>query len=324
MIHTLRGRLLLGMLAVFVAAMLLSSMLDGQSSAGPVLLPEPYQDALVLAVMAVPALALIWLVSSWSLRPLEKAAREARAIGTASAAARITTAGLPAELTPLVDAVNGALDRLSQAAAAERRFTENAAHALRTPLAVLSLRLARARAAPAELNLADIEQDLAHVTRLVAGLLALARAEHAQNAETPPAAPVNLARLAREAAAAVLPMLEAQGRAITLDLPETLTARVDPALLREALQILLENAVQHGKGEVQLTGREAGPARILSVADAGPGIAAGQEAAVFERFHKSASSTGSGLGLAILRELARSMGAEVAASGACFTLRLPG
>ncbi len=80
------------------------------------------------------ALILIWLIASWSLRPLARALEEAGRIGPRHPDARLSRARLPAEILPLVDAVNGALDRMTSAFAAERRFTENAAHELRTPL----------------------------------------------------------------------------------------------------------------------------------------------------------------------------------------------
>jgi two-component system sensor histidine kinase QseC len=312
-LRTLRGRLSLGMVAVFSAALGVSALLDAWQARHPGraavrdILPEPYQDALVLAGFTVPALVLIWLVSSWSLRPLDRASRQARAIGPAVPAARITADGLPAEITPLVDAVNGALDRMAEAAAAERRFTENAAHELRTPLAVLSLRLQRARAAEsATPDWAAIERDLAHINRLVARLLDLARADHAGRSASPGTLPVvNLARLAREAAAGILPLAEAAGRKVLLDLPETLAVPGEADDLREALSALLENAAVHGAGTISVSAATAGGRMILRVQDDGPGIPPGQEAAVFERFQKGSASEGSGLGLAIVREIIR-------------------
>src|SRR3546814_18082385 len=87
---------------------------------------------------------------------------------------RLTADGLPGEIRPLVDAVNGALDRLADAYAAERRLTADAAHELRTPLAVLSLRLQRARLDGA-IDWPAIEREMARMGRLVGQTLALAR-----------------------------------------------------------------------------------------------------------------------------------------------------
>jgi len=332
-LRTLRGRLVLGMLAVFSASLGVSTLLDAWQARHPAaaargLLPEPYQDALVLALFAAPALALIWLVSSWSLRPLARASHQARDIGPEAPTARITRDGLPAEIIPLVDAVNGALDRMADAAAAERRFTENAAHELRTPLAVLGLRLQRARAAPAGTPDWDaVERDLAQMNRLVARMLDLARAEHAARAEPVSALPViNLARLAREAAAAILPLAEAAGRAVDLDLPESLSVRGQAADLREALGAVLENAALHGQGRITLRGGARAGQVVLTITDEGPGIAAGEEEAVFARFHKGAGSEGSGLGLSIVREILRRHDGQARAQagpGGCVEISLP-
>ncbi len=112
---------------------------------GPVLLQEPYQDLSVLLPFSLGAVAPIWLVSGWSLRHLALVSREAALMGASNPSTRISTRSLPGEVRPLVDAVNGTLDRLAEAYAAEQRFVADAAHELHTPLTVLSLRLQRAK-----------------------------------------------------------------------------------------------------------------------------------------------------------------------------------
>ena len=270
---------------------------------------EPYQDSLVMAAFAAAALLLIWLVSSWSLRPLARVSQQARSVGPNNAATRLSRDSLPAEIVPLVDAVNGALDRMADAVAAERRFTENAAHELRTPLAVLSLRLQRAQHAMAPLDWPAIEQDVVSMNRLVGQMLDLARKENAGRTGAA-RTPVNLARIAREAAAAVLPLAEARGRAMSIDLPETLPVLGAADDLRDAVINLLENAVLHGSGTIGLSASTTSGTISLVVSDEGPGVAQPLRQAVFERFNKAAASLGSGLGLAIVREVARSHGGE--------------
>jgi two-component system sensor histidine kinase QseC len=317
--RTLRGRLAGAMLAVFVLAVGASAVVDRVTgTAAETLDSEPYQDALVLAGFSLPALILIWLISSWSLRPLARASQQARAVGPLDPSARISREGLPAEITPLVDAVNGALDRMADAVDAERRFTENAAHELRTPLAVLGVRLQRARqtaeAGAAVMDWAAVEGDLARMNRLVGQLLDLARKEHARRAGVAGGLPVvNMARIAREAASVVLPLAEARGRALTVDVPDRLLVRGQHDELREALCGLLENAVLHGQGTIGVHGRLAGapPEAVLTVSDAGPGIPESLRETVFERFRKGSHSQGTGLGLAIVREVARLHGGQV-------------
>jgi two-component system sensor histidine kinase QseC len=287
------------MAAVLALALAGEALLGDRAAIVGAGLPEPYQDALVLVAFGLPLLALIWLVTSWSLRPLDRASAEARRAGPQAPDLRISRAGLPAEITPLVDAVNGALDRMVRAVEAERRFTENAAHELRTPLSVLALRLQRARLAAPDWD--AIDADMARMQRLVCQLLDLARKEHA----TPPALNVNICRVGREAAAQILPLAEQRGRALVVDLPPRLAVRGHADDLRDALRNLLENAILHGDGRIELSGRHDGGWAVLDVADEGDGVPAFLHASLFDRFAKGGSTDGSGLGLAIVQEVAR-------------------
>jgi len=321
-LDSLRGRLVAAMLLVFSlglgGALTLrpfeqraTLLILGQY--GPPLLREPYQDLLVLVPFIVAALVLIWLVSAWSLRPLARASREAAMAGPRNPAARIGSRGLPSEVRPLVEAVNGALDRLADAYATERRFTADAAHELRTPLAVLNLRLQRAKAEGAT-DWAAIDRELAQMNRLVEQLLDLARKEHRGHAAAPDLRVVNLSRIAREAAATAVPLAEANGRAIEVELPDTLPVRGRADDLRDAVRNLLDNAIAHGRGAIRLLGHvSAGhgePRRVvIEVADEGPGIPAGLRGVAFDRFRKGRQDTpGSGLGLAIVHEVVQSHG----------------
>ena len=318
--RTLRGRLTAAMLLVLVLAIAVSSLLDSVQSGRPdPTADEPYQDALVLAGFCVPALILIWLISSWSLRPLARISQQARDVGPGNTASRLSPAGLPAEIVPLVEAVNGALDRMAAAFAAERRFTENAAHELRTPLAVLGLRLQRARHAVAgdnKIDWAAIDSDLEQLNRLVSQMLDLARKENAGRAfEAVDRPEVNLSRIVREACAAMLPVVENQGRMLSVSVPDALCIRGDADALGDAFRNLLENAVLHGSGRISLCGRmEAAIGRIsFCVSDEGEGFSPSDVEAAFERFHKGKCSQGTGLGLAIVREVLRSHGGIVTA-----------
>ena len=322
-LRTLRGRLAAAMALILLLGVAASVLLDRLPSARGLaqhfpmlglLDVEPYQDALVLACFSLPALILIWAVSSWSLRPLAQVSRQAQAVGPADPAARLSRTGLPAEITPLVDAVNGALDRMADAFAAERRFTENAAHELRTPLAVLGLRLQRAQQADhggaSGLDWPAIERDLAQMNRLVAQLLDLARKENAGR-DGAGLQSMNLSRVGREAAAMLLPLIEAHGRTLTIDVPEALPLLGAADDVRDALCNLLENAALHGKGAITLRAAAIGAGAEIIVTDEGAGVPPGLERAVFERFRKDSASHGSGLGLAIVREVARRHGGQV-------------
>ncbi len=285
---------------------------DPEMLAEGFLLEESYEQFLVFVPFLLGSLLLIWLISGWSLRSLIQASREAEAAGPADPDARIGTGRLPSEVRPLVDAVNGALDRLAQAYLAERRLTADAAHELRTPLAVLSLRLQRARAGTADW--AGIEKDLANLTRIVGQLMDLARKESAARADGAKEVEVNLGRVVREAAAQVLPLVQAAGRTLDVEATEV-TSHGHADDLRDMVVNLLDNALVHGQGGIRVRlwtepGAESRRA-ILEVSDQGPGVPAELRDAAFDRFRRGGtSSTGAGLGLAIVRQVARNHGGD--------------
>jgi two-component system sensor histidine kinase QseC len=319
-VRTLRGRLVAAMLLILVLAVGISSLVDRLQAARPVAAEdEPTQDALVLAGFFLPALALIWAVSSWSLRPLARVSQEALEVGPSNPSSRLSPAGLPAEIVPMVEAVNGALERMAAAFEAERRFTENAAHELRTPLAVLSLRLQRAReprAGDDGPDWAAIDVDLAQINRLVSQMLDLARKENANRAATAlPRPVVNLSRIVREACAAMLPIVEARGRTLGVTIPDTMLMRGDADDLRDALRNLLENAVLHGCGTITVDAKlDCENEQIeVYVSDEGDGFDKANVTACFERFSKGSRSEGSGLGLALVREVLRNHGGDAVA-----------
>lgn len=312
-LDSLRVQLVASMLFVFLIGVGAARFYDQHTAAlGSFdldLVREPYQDVLVLVAFSLGAIVLIWLVSGWNLRPLATAAREAALFGPANLDARLSTEKLPREIRPLVDAVNAALGRLAEAYEAERRFVSRAAHELRTPLAVLSLRLQRSKRDGA-LDWQALEGDMAQLSRLVGQLLDLARKEYARQTATS-GATVNLSRIAREAAAAMLPMIEQNGRVLDVALPVALMVRGRPDDLRDLLRNLLDNALVHGRGAIRLSAQTESGARgtfqvAVIVSDEGPGVPAALQEEMFERFHKGAAhSPGHGLGLAIVREVAQ-------------------
>lgn len=278
------------------------------------LFEEGSEQLTVIVPFALLGLVLIWLISGWSLRPIARASREAARVGPGHPDMRISPQGLPREIQPLVEAVNGALDRLSHAYATERRLTADAAHELRTPLAVLNLRLQRAQITGIT-DWSAVERELAHMGRLVDQLLDLARKESLSRERRTEELPVvNLSRVVREAAATVLPLLEAAGHGLEVDVPDSVQVRGNSDDLRDMMRNLLENALLHGRGKVSARIESPGEGADLvaiEVADEGPGVPAGQEEAVFQRFRRlDVDTPGSGLGLAIVRHVARSHGGD--------------
>jgi signal transduction histidine kinase len=279
--------------------------------------PDPWDTIAPLslvAVLAAAAMLVAWSVAGWSLTPLKRTVEEAAAIGPERPEARLSGAGLTSEFQPLAGAVNRALDRVAAAYEAERRFTADAAHALRTPLSVLDLRLQRAQA-DGRVDWPVVRADLAELARVVAGLLALSRADRAVAGE--PHTRLNLARLVREVAASMTPALEAEGRTLDVSAPAVLELRADARELRDLLYALLDNARAHGRGEVAVTLQEADGRAMLVVADAGEGVAEDARERMFERFQQvDAGRGGAGLGLAIVRQAARNHGGDAHFIGA--------
>lgn len=217
----------------------------------------------------------------------------------------------------MVGAVNGALDRLARAFAAERRFVADAAHELRTPLTVLSLRLQEARLS-ASPDWKRIDRDVAQMSRVVAQLLDLARKDFIEPRDPLSFEVIDLGRSVREAAALILPLADTEGRVIELDLPDRLPVRGCPGDLRDVFRNLLENALVHGRGTIRVTAKVTRdgakpPEALVTVADEGTELPVLQRERMFERFRKaSPDAVGSGLGLAIVREAVRAHGGVAA------------
>lgn len=269
----------------------------------------------VAAALPLVAAAVWWLIGI-SLAPLARVVRAAQA-GGANALDALPTAGLPGEIAPLVEAFNGLLARLSMAFDAQRSFVADAAHELRTPLTALKLQLGLLRdSAPGEQQdaaIARLRGGIDRAVHLVEQLLALARAEPGASAAT---LPLDLAELARQAAADVQPMADKAGVALSVTAPDPLPLEGDPQALRGALRNLIDNAVKYGARTVQVSAlRGGGGAPLLRVDDDGPGIPLEARERVFDRFQRgegagSAGVEGSGLGLAIVHAAARQQGAQ--------------
>ena len=267
-------------------------------------------------VMMVPigllSLGLILWLLHWTLRPVRAAAKHARNIGPADPDQRIPLTDLPSEIRPLAAAANTALDRLAAAYTAERRFVADAAHELRTPLTVLDLRLQAGRRT-GQPEWPSLDAEMRQMRRLVTQLLELARHEGAGTEGNGMAQHTHLSRITREATAALLPLFEAGGRQIEVNIAEHCTCPGHPDQLREALINLLENALIHGAGTVRITLRQTNNELQLDVSDQGPGIPLAERENMFQRFRKGQqSSEGTGLGLAITRQIVQNAGGKVA------------
>ena len=267
-------------------------------------------------LLLVPAgAALLWWIVGRALRPLEELRREL-AQRRPGSAAPLAVEPLPEEVRPMVTALNGLLQRLQAALDQQRAFSADAAHALRTPLAAVTLQAQLAQRAAdgpeREAALGKLEAGVKRASQLVAQLLALARLD--PDAARQPPLPLDLAQLAREVADELAALAERAGITLSTTLPPAAPALGHEAALRMALTNLLDNALRYtpAGGEVGLAVRpDAGGWRV-EVGDSGPGLPADERERVFDRFYRGRDSRapGSGLGLAIVREVARLHGGE--------------
>ncbi len=259
------------------------------------------------------------------LRPLREVSAAAALVGPAQPAARLPLATLPVEVAPLVYAVNQALTRMEQALIVQRRFMADAAHSLRTPLAVLTARLDMLdeHSTPGELR-----HDVDRMARLVGQLLRMARLEGAPLDVTQC---VDLHAVAVEAITDLVPLALQGGVDIALlEGPLDIFVRGNHTALVLAVTNLIENALSYAPARSAVEVAVTRPASI-AVTDRGPGVALAHRRRIFERFERGPAphEGGAGLGLAIVAEIANAHGGTVqvtegAGGGAAFVLLLEG
>lgn len=259
---------------------------------------------------------LVTLALRRGLRPLSQATTEVAA-RSAETLHPIALGSQPAELAPLVDAVNALMGRLGQALSQQRDFVADAAHELRTPVTALRLQLQGVeRATDASQRTAalkELHEGIDRTQHLVERLLQLSRVS--PDAPRPVFVNVNLATLVRDTVARFSAQAEAEG----IDLGATSQAapvvRGDPHQLSALLDNLVENALRQvprgGRIDVAAMLFQRHP--TLLVTDNGPGIPAQERARVFDRFFRGAGARGygSGLGLAIVKAVAQTHDAQV-------------
>lgn len=257
-----------------------------------------------------------------AVAPLWKASEEASNIGPARTDIRLPTEQIPREIMPLVTAVNQALDRLEDGFRVQRQFTADAAHQLRTPLAILRTRIETLGDGAARHALhADIEG----MSRIVAQLLEIAELD---TLVLDPGETADLRAVCAEVVGSIAPLAIAQHKDIALRGTEAaVLIHGNSVMLQRAIFNLAENAIKFTAMDtsVDVDVSEDGAVRVR---DCGPGIAEAERELIFHRFWRAdrQRSDGAGLGLSIVRAVADDHAATVAVEnlpggGAQFTLR---
>ncbi|KAA3628108.1 MAG: two-component sensor histidine kinase [Proteobacteria bacterium] len=269
-------------------------------------------------IIALPLLAIVlWFAVGGGLRPLRALTREVGARSPHELQPLPDNAA-PKELAPLVAAINGLLAQLRRALESERRFTADAAHELRTPLAALKMQAQVAQGAvQREERMTAIDNIVTNVdrgTRLVEQLLTLARLDPEVTQKETEA--VDLAALAAQVVGEYAP--DAIRKGVDLGLEEGSRGQIRglPEAVRVMLRNLVDNAVKYtpAGGRVDVGVSESHQGVIVSVADSGPGIDPELRERVFNRFYRVVGNEeeGSGLGLSIVQRIAELHQAQVA------------
>ncbi|RAW07519.1 sensor histidine kinase [Halomonas elongata] len=262
----------------------------------------------MLLALPILLLAMGWIVRR-GLRPIGSLSRQVASRGERELA--FLDVEVPRELTGLRKAINEFIARLRETLERERRFTADAAHELRTPLAGLKIHLDNARSGERD-SLEKAYQGVERLQRVVEQLLTLARLDRRENRQ---AQTLDLYPLVLEMVAELWPWAESRDQQVTVKGVQALPIRADAAEAGILVRNLLDNALRYtpASGRVEIELSEVDDTAVLRVRDTGPGISDDLLDTVTERFRRGTDqrTTGSGLGLSIVAELVERQGARL-------------
>ena len=242
----------------------------------------------MLALMAI--IVTPWVVRR-SLAGVARIASEAEGIDVDRRGVRLTEAEVPREIAPLVRAVNDALSRLDEGYERQRRFIASAAHELRTPIAILRVKID----ASDDPDARKLTGDVARLSNLAEQLLDLHRLDL-----EPQHVLINLAALVRRVVADLAPVLIMSGKTVEVVADEAVSILGDAGAIERVVTNLVQNAAEHGGQRILVRIDRQG----FEVQDDGPGIPADEREHVLEPFHRiRPRQTGSGLGLNLVQQV---------------------
>jgi two-component system sensor histidine kinase QseC len=292
------------------------------------------RSALTPMLFALPLLA---LAAWWAVR---KGVAPIRALGRTLAQRQpqamqpIAVDDAPSEMTPMLDALNGLFRRIAELMASERRFTADAAHELRTPIAAIGAQaqVALASADDAERTHALLAtlQGCDRAARLVEQLLTLSRLE---SGSAPTLTHLDIGAVVRQVVADAAPLALAKHQTIEVEAAQSFSADADATLLSVLVRNLVDNAIRYSPpgASVRVAIQGADGDVDLTVEDSGPGMSEADIEHLGERFFRviGTGQSGSGLGWSIARRIARVLAVEVRVSrsasmgGLSVALRFP-
>jgi two-component system sensor histidine kinase TctE len=265
---------------------------------------------------------LVWPAFQWSLRSVNRLREELETRPADHANfAPLDLQHAPSELSGLVAGFNHLLERLEGAVAGMRRFTADASHQMRTPLAILKTHTAvlsqhLPENSPGASSLADVDGAVARLEALLTRLVTLARADEAARGGIARSR-MDLRTVITQVAGDLVPL--AAARDVTLSViaeQRPVWVEAEPVIAAEILANLLDNAIRYNRagGVVCIAVRELARSVVMSVEDDGPGVPEEERAHIFERFYRlprDSGQPGSGLGLSIVRTLSEALQARV-------------
>ena len=257
---------------------------------------------------------IIWFGIGYGLRPLRVITHEVQARDPRGLTP-IAIASPPAEVAPLVRALNALLSRLGHALDTERQFIADASHELRTPATALGLQLDLLEGANTRHErdeaMRDVRRGVDRMQRLIEQILTLARLDPDNPAHHES---INLEDCLKDVQSEFLPVAAAKGVALALHIRDSATIKGEASSLRALVRNLVDNAIRYtpAHGTVSVALERSGDLASISVTDSGPGIPEATRSKVFARFFRAngnGDETGAGLGLAIAKRAAERLSA---------------
>ncbi|WP_418128993.1 ATP-binding protein [Variovorax sp. 375MFSha3.1] len=279
-------------------------------------------------------LAPVWIAAAQGIKPLRQLGERIK-LRSAEDLSPLGFDPKYAELEPLLKALEGLLAQLRGKVERERSFVNDAAHELRTPLAVIGAQAHVLSRSTDPQERQEAAQHLAHAiargSHLIQQLLELATMDGAERPETQF---VDVAELTRRHLAQAARDADQRRLELMLESSDSLVFELPVPLFESVLRNLLDNAVKYVEagGQVVVTLRREAQGLVLSVVDSGPGIPVEEHELVFERFHRGSATLaqGTGLGLSIARQACQRMGGTIGLAqapggrGCAFTVFIPG
>jgi two-component system OmpR family sensor kinase len=273
------------------------------------------------------------------LLPIDRIVNRARVIGASALAERLPHPGGEDEMARLVQTLNEMLDRIERVFEAQRRFTADASHELRSPLSRLRAELEVTLRRPRERSeyekaLRSCLHEVEWLSGLTNELLMLARLD-AGDSRTPDTQPVRLTPILEQAVSRLTPEASRRDVAVLVEAHADPMIQVSPRAAALVFANVLDNAVKFSPpgGQIHIQVTSADGAAVVAISDSGPGIPASELPHLFERFYRGTTARnrdvpGVGLGLAICRVVLEGQGGSIYASsdqsgGATISIRLP-